>query len=833
MKKLLFLLAFTFFFTVQHAFAQVPQGINYQTVIRDVSLNPLSNQSVSFLITFWDGSSTFYAETHNVQTDQLGMVQLPLGSGTPLSGSFDGMDWSQVTEVRIDLDVAGGTNYENLGSVPLQSVPFAFLAQDVVNKDDADADPTNEIQVMIFDQSTGELSLTGGNSVFVYDPANLDKDTTNELQALSMDSQSGELTLSNGNTVNVYNPNDNDPDPANELQQLAFDSASATLSISNGNQVQLPVVSVPDADADPTNELQVLSYDSITRVLVISDGNQVIIPSGGPDADADPTNELQGLLFEPATGELTISDGNTVNVYDPADLDKDPTNEIQMLELDTAAGTLTISGGNTIQLPAGGGGINPWQSNGNDIYYDNGLVGIGRIAGTHALEVEGNLWAGSSQGASLLGQNGFSFQGSVGQEMAFLGRNQLASSFYSGLAAQNKSILYLQDVTSDSCCVLGVMGVNNGDGTGLLELYGSSSKKINAYLGSALGCSDCGALELLGPNGGISVLAGASTATAGYLLTYGTNDQANSELGFLPGDPDQGALLLGNQTGLTTALLASTSVGGVMQLANSTSQLKLTGIINNAGSGSIFGLGNGGSFNFVMDNSISNADWGYVGVLNESSQEASGMTVTGKGEGLVFVLGTNGNANAAMTSVNDDSDAGFIGVFDAAGVARAGLFVDSLGQGTMFADVKNFRVPNPNDPGSEIWYASLEGPEVGAYTRGTETLENGQRFVAYPDYFLSMIDPTTVTVVLTPHEWDTYGLAVVEKQATGFVVRELKGGTGNFSFDWEVKAVRKGYEHFEVIRPKQKVENEVLPFSASSAKNEIQNTTLQPILEKK
>lgn len=63
-----------------------------------------------------------------------------------------------------------------------------------------------------------------------------------------------------------------------------------------------------------------------------------------------------------------------------------------------------------------------------------------------------------------------------------------------------------------------------------------------------------------------------------------------------------------------------------------------------------------------------------------------------------------------------------------------------------------------------------------------------------------MINPETVTVILTPHSADTYGLAVVEKTAEGIRVRELRGGRGNFGFDYEVKGVRKGYEDYRVIR---------------------------------
>jgi len=82
-----------------------------------------------------------------------------------------------------------------------------------------------------------------------------------------------------------------------------------------------------------------------------------------------------------------------------------------------------------------------------------------------------------------------------------------------------------------------------------------------------------------------------------------------------------------------------------------------------------------------------------------------------------------------------------------------------------------------------------------------------------------------VTVLLTPHSSDTYGLAVVEKNKYGFKVKELKNGKGNFSFDWEVKAIRNGYENYQVIRENTKnmsaknENNGVSQYRESTSKN--------------
>ena len=128
------------------------------------------------------------------------------------------------------------------------------------------------------------------------------------------------------------------------------------------------------------------------------------------------------------------------------------------------------------------------------------------------------------------------------------------------------------------------------------------------------------------------------------------------------------------------------------------------------------------------------------------------------------------------------------------------MYVNASGQGQIFADVKNFKMDHPTDAGKSLWYASLEGPEAAAYERGTATLKDGEIFIQYTDHYKIVANTSSTTVLLTPHSADTYGLAVIEKRIDGFKVKELKNGNGNFSFDWEVKAVRKGFENYEVIR---------------------------------
>jgi hypothetical protein len=130
-----------------------------------------------------------------------------------------------------------------------------------------------------------------------------------------------------------------------------------------------------------------------------------------------------------------------------------------------------------------------------------------------------------------------------------------------------------------------------------------------------------------------------------------------------------------------------------------------------------------------------------------------------------------------------------------------GMFINySTDQTTLFATIKNFVEPNPRDASTDIYYASLEGPEAAMYIRGTGTLQNGRAIISLPTHFSDLASSQGITVLVTPLSADSMGLAVVGKSTTSFEVRELMRGTGTYSFDWEVKAVRAQHLDYKVIR---------------------------------
>lgn len=109
-------------------FGQIPNSFNYQAVIRNAAGELVSDQEVSIRISILEGSesgSVIYTETHDVTTNAYGAMNLKVGDGTT-TDLFSDIDWtSGVKFITLDADITGNTNYVNIGTSELMSVPFA------------------------------------------------------------------------------------------------------------------------------------------------------------------------------------------------------------------------------------------------------------------------------------------------------------------------------------------------------------------------------------------------------------------------------------------------------------------------------------------------------------------------------------------------------------------------------------------------------------------------------------------------------------------------------------------------------------------------------------
>lgn len=270
------------------------------------------------------------------------------------------------------------------------------------------------------------------------------------------------------------------------------------------------------------------------------------------------------------------------------------------------------------------------------------------------------------------------------------------------------------------------------------------------------------------------------------LMFQGANESVNISLTGNPSDPERGIIGVHNPNGDYDASLYSSSGGaGFLELAGENGNLNVVvGAIEDAN-----GDRNNGAIRLLSDAGIIKAEHG-VDVNNS---------------GFSTLRGPNGNLNLVLgiSSINTP-DRGGITVRDENGTNQASLLIDANGDGVIAGDIKNFFMDHPTQPSKEIWYASLEGPEAAAYERGKAQLIHGEAHVTFSDHFEIVANPATMTIMLTPRSAASKGLAVIEQTATGFIVKELNGGIGNYEIDWEAKAVRKGWEDYQVIREKQR-----------------------------
>ena len=119
-------------------FAQAPQGINYQAVIRKTSGALLTNSPVAIRVQIKQTSATgtvVFSERQTAITSAYGLVNLVIGQGTLLSGNFSTINWSTGNYwVSLGVDFSNGTNYVDYGSQKLMSVPYALYAKNAGNQ---------------------------------------------------------------------------------------------------------------------------------------------------------------------------------------------------------------------------------------------------------------------------------------------------------------------------------------------------------------------------------------------------------------------------------------------------------------------------------------------------------------------------------------------------------------------------------------------------------------------------------------------------------------------------------------------------------------------------
>ena len=136
MKRLLFFVLFLLV-GAGSAYSQAPEKFKFQAVARDAGGSPYLSENLAIRVSLVrDGVSGLvdYAERHEITTSPLGVFDLEIGGGSPLSGMMSNLDWgAHAYYLKIDIDPRSGTNYTNLGTSQLLSVPYAIYAREAAS----------------------------------------------------------------------------------------------------------------------------------------------------------------------------------------------------------------------------------------------------------------------------------------------------------------------------------------------------------------------------------------------------------------------------------------------------------------------------------------------------------------------------------------------------------------------------------------------------------------------------------------------------------------------------------------------------------------------------
>lgn len=138
MKKIITLLSVVVLTTA--IWAQSPEKMSYQAVIRDAGNTLVASQTVGMRISILQGSITgtpVFVETQTPITNINGLASLEIGTGILVSGDFAAIDWGNNSYfIKTETDPTGGATYTISGTSQFMSVPYALHARTAENLTD-------------------------------------------------------------------------------------------------------------------------------------------------------------------------------------------------------------------------------------------------------------------------------------------------------------------------------------------------------------------------------------------------------------------------------------------------------------------------------------------------------------------------------------------------------------------------------------------------------------------------------------------------------------------------------------------------------------------------
>ena len=268
-KSLLFL--FVLMLSAVALFAQAPQKMSYQAVVRNANNTLVTSQNVSARVSILQGSvngTPVYVEIHNATTNANGLLTLEVGGGSTVTGSLATVDWANGPFfLKSEIDPNGGVNYSIEGTQQLMSVPYALYAEKAGNVPAFGITPVDSGYVIAVTQPGGTPQTyflpTGGGQ----GPAGNDGQ-----DGVGIDSIAKTGTADNVDTYTIYYSN----------------NTTSTYTVTNGVDGAPGTPGDPgtpgapgDPGFSPTITVDTGAAGMVLTITDVNGTNQYIIPNGG------------------------------------------------------------------------------------------------------------------------------------------------------------------------------------------------------------------------------------------------------------------------------------------------------------------------------------------------------------------------------------------------------------------------------------------------------------------------------------------------------------------------------------------------------------------------
>lgn len=749
-------LTFTFFISLgcfTCLFAQAPQKMSYQSVIRDANGQLKRDANLGMQISVLQGSETgtpVFVERHFPKSNTNGLVTLEIGGGLTTQGNFSNIDWSQGPYfIKTETDVNGGANYTISGTSQLLSIPYALYAKNVENVPSLKMDDLKDVNVTNAQASqvlkwngtewTAANDNTGGGSGPTYTPG----------QGISID-------------ANNVIANSGDLSSTNEIQQLSLSGNLLTLS-QNGGAVTLPssgggsgdnwgsqVVSVTGAlDGNGLGNNPLKIKDNSINTSLIQDGT--IIPS---DLNANVGNPGQVLMIDAdlkfkmaKPTDYTFQDGFNVSTAtgtwpNPTIIsakDVSPTNELQDLTFNATTKKLSLTQSTaTVDLSSLAGSSSPWLQIGSNIYYTGGKVGIGTNNPSNELSIVGPI--GSNPKINITAQTSTNAGTSLVLEaggintigvLKLLNLQPEGGSVKIGDPAAKNIHFFNNEISS-----FGTTELNLQSGGGQVRFGPSTAPHIYA--------NSNGSLEIYPANSNVPKLKASiqtnASQSVGYLNLQNKDNRDGIVMTHSPADGYFSWLKINDLTGNDGVHLIGSSSGGNVKITNKS------------------------GFGLQIINTTTNQDQHAIRV---NAGIASGLDIYNNSASKPTAYFENQNTTTNGYALR----------------VKGRLHVD----GTLSKNAGSFRIDHPLDPENKYLYHSfVESPDMmNIYNGNVTTDENGIAVVELPTYFEALnID---FRYQLTPIGCFSQIMIKEEIEGNKFVLQSEKP---NVKVSWQVTGIR-------------------------------------------